>query len=160
MYNLDFLFIILYNLINIYIERCIIIMTRKQARDLAFKLLYQLDIQKESGENILEMFYEENFSVDSKSKEYISNVVLGAELNMDVINETISKYLKGWNLNRISKLSVAALRLAIFEIMYCPDIPDTVAANEAVTLLKTYEGEEGIGFVNGILASVIGGKAE
>ncbi len=133
-------------------------MTRKQSRDFAFKLLYQLDIQKESGENILETFYGENSEIDQKAKEYISNVVLGTEQNLEVIDEIVKKYSRGWNINRISKLSIAALRLAIFEITYCPDIPDTVAVNEAVSLLKTYEGEESIGFVNGILASVLGGK--
>ncbi len=133
-------------------------MTRKQSRDFAFKLLYQLDIQKESGENILETFYGANSEIDQKAKEYISNVVLGTEQNLEVIDEIVKKYSRGWNINRISKLSIAALRLAIFEITYCPDIPDTVAVNEAVSLLKTYEGEESIGFVNGILASVLGGK--
>ena len=133
-------------------------MTRKQSRDFAFKLLYQVDIQKENAENVLELFYEENEGVDDNAKKYISNVVLGVQINQEEIDNTIKKYSRGWNIDRISKLSTAALRLAIFEIVYCSDIPDTVAVNEAVTLVKTYDTEESTGFVNGILASVLGDR--
>ncbi len=132
-------------------------MTRKQSRDEAFKLLYQSDISHDKAEDILELFYQQNEGINDKAKSYISNVIFGVELNKDEIDKTIAKYSKGWNLNRISKLSAAALRLAIFEIMYCDDIPNTVAASEAVSLVKLYDSEESAGFVNGILASVIGG---
>ena len=132
-------------------------MTRKQSRDEAFKLLYQSDISHDKAEDILELFYQQNEGINDKAKSYISNVIFGVELNKDEIDKTITKYSKGWNLNRISKLSAAALRLAIFEIMYCDDIPNTVAASEAVSLVKLYDSEESAGFVNGILASVIGG---
>ena len=132
-------------------------MTRKQSRDEAFKLLYQSDISHDKAEDILELFYQQNEGISDKAKSYISNVIFGVELNKDEIDKTITKYSKGWNLNRISKLSAAALRLAIFEIMYCDDIPNTVAASEAVSLVKLYDSEESAGFVNGILASVIGG---
>lgn len=131
-------------------------MTRKQARDLAFKLLYQVDIQKESADEILEIYYSENEITDENSKKYISNVLFGVELNKNEIDETIAKFSQGWSIGRISKISLAALRLAIFEIKYCEDIPNTVAANEAVSLVKTYDDEKNAGFVNGILASVIG----
>ena len=132
-------------------------MTRKQSRDEAFKLLYQSDISHDKAEDILELFYQQNEGINDKAKSYISNVIFGVELNKDEIDKTITKYSKGWNLNRISKLSAAALRLAIFEIMYCDDIPNTVAASEAVSLVKLCDSEESAGFVNGILASVIGG---
>ena len=132
-------------------------MTRKQSRDEAFKLLYQSDISHDKAEDILELFYQQNEGINDKAKSYISNVIFGVELNKDEIDKTIAKYSKGWNLNRISRLSAAALRLAIFEIMYCDDIPNTVAASEAVSLVKLYDSEESAGFVNGILASVIGG---
>lgn len=132
-------------------------MTRKQSRDEAFKLLYQSDISHDKAEDILELFYQQNEGINDKAKSYISNVIFGVELNKDEIDKTITKYSKGWNLNRISKLSAAALRLSIFEIMYCDDIPNTVAASEAVSLVKLYDSEESAGFVNGILASVIGG---
>ncbi|MBQ3114924.1 MAG: transcription antitermination factor NusB [Clostridia bacterium] len=131
-------------------------MTRKQARDLAFKLLYQADMQKETVEEILNIYNSQKEITDESAKKYIVNVLFGVEMNLKEIDEEIAKYLKDWSINRISKISLASLRLGIFEIKYCEDIPNTVAVNEAVSLVKTYENEKNAGFVNGILASVIG----
>ncbi len=133
-------------------------MNRKTARDLAFKLLYQADIQKEDGEVVFDIAKEE-YEIDDKSKEYIGNILYGVEENAENINSIISEKSEGWKINRISKISLACLKLGIFEILYCEDIPDQVAANEAVSLAKLYEGEEAAKFVNGILSVVIKEKA-
>ena len=133
-------------------------MNRKTARDLAFKLLYQADIQKEEGEVVFDIAKEE-YEIDDKSKEYIGNILYGVEENAENINGIISEKSEGWKINRISKISLACLKLGIFEILYCEDIPDQVAANEAVSLAKLYEGEEATKFVNGILSVVIKEKA-
>ncbi len=129
-------------------------MNRKTARDLAFKLLYQADIQKEDGEVIFDIAKEE-YEIDDKSKVYIGNILYGVEENAENINGIISEKSEGWKINRISKISLACLKLGIFEILYSDDIPDQVAANEAVGLAKLYEGEEAAKFVNGILSVVI-----
>ena len=133
-------------------------MNRKTARDLAFKLLYQADIQKEDGEVVFDIAKEE-YDIDDKSKEYIGNILYGVEENAENINGIISEKSEGWKINRISKISLACLKLGIFEILYCEDIPDQVAANEAVGIAKLYEGEEAAKFVNGILSVVIKEKA-
>ncbi len=133
-------------------------MNRKTARDLAFKLLYQADIQKEDGEVVFDIAKEE-YDIDDKSKEYIGNILYGVEENAENINNIISEKSEGWKINRISKISLASLKLGIFEILYCEDIPDQVAANEAVGIAKLYEGEEAAKFVNGILSAVIKEKA-
>ena len=133
-------------------------MNRKTARDLAFKLLYQADIQKEEGEVVFDIAKEE-YEIDDKSKDYIGNILYGVEENAENINGIISEKSEGWKINRISKISLACLKLGIFEILYCEDIPDQVAANEAVSLAKLYEGEEAAKFVNGILSVVIKEKA-
>ena len=133
-------------------------MNRKTARDLAFKLLYQADIQKEEGEVVFDIAKEE-YEIDDKSMEYIGNILYGVEENAENINGIISEKSEGWKINRISKISLACLKLGIFEILYCEDIPDQVAANEAVSLAKLYEGEEAAKFVNGILSVVIKEKA-
>lgn len=133
-------------------------MTRKTARDLAFKLLYQVDIQKEDGDVIFDIAKDE-YEIDDKSKEYIGNILFGVDDNAETINNLISEKSEGWKINRISKISLACLRLGIFEILYCEDIPDKVAANEAVGIAKLYEGEESAKFVNGILSVVIKEKA-
>ncbi len=133
-------------------------MTRKTARDLAFKLLYQVDIQKEDGDVIFDIAKNE-YEIDDKSKEYIGNILYGVDENAEAINSLISEKSEGWKLSRISKISIACLRLGIFEILYCDDIPDVVAANEAVGIAKLYEGEESAKFVNGILSVIIKEKA-
>lgn len=133
-------------------------MNRKTARDLAFKLLYQADIQKEDGEVVFDIAKEE-YEIDDKSKEYIGNILYGVEENEENINGLISEKSDGWKINRISKISLACLKLGIFEILYSEDIPDKVAANEAVSIAKLYEGEEAAKFVNGILSVIIKEKA-
>ncbi len=133
-------------------------MNRKTARDLAFKLLYQADIQKEDGDVVFDIAKDE-YDIDDKSKEYIGNILYGVEENAEHINNLISEKSEGWKINRISKISLASLKLGIFEILYCEDIPDKVAANEAVGISKLYEGDEAAKFVNGILSVIIKEKA-
>ena len=85
---------------------------------------------------------------------------LEAQATKDEIDAIISKYLKkGWTLRRISRPSLAILRLAVYEITYLESIPDAVSVNEAVELAKKYTIDES-GFVNGILGSVVRAKGE
>ena len=132
-------------------------MTRKAARDLLFKLLYQSEFQNEKASSLYDIAESEN-KIDEKSKEYILSALDGIEGNFESINKIISEKSDGWKLNRISKISISCLRLGIFEILFNPEIPDTVAINEAVGIAKLYEGEEAASFVNGILSSVIKDK--
>lgn len=129
-------------------------MTRKLARDLTFKIIYQADIQKENLDVIYKINAEEK-DIDEKSQQYILSTLNGIDANADNINSIIAEKSKGWKLNRISKISLAALKLGIYEVLYNDEIPGTVAINEAVTLAKLYEGEESAKFVNGILSVVI-----
>lgn len=129
-------------------------MTRKLARDLTFKIIYQADIQKENLDAIYKISAEEK-DIDEKSESYILSTLKGIEENAENINSIITEKSKGWKLNRISKISLAALKLGIYEVLYNDEIPNTVAINEAVTLAKLYEGEESAKFVNGILSVVL-----
>lgn len=126
-------------------------MNRKKARDLLFKFLYQASIQKEMPEKIVEIYRMEKDLDD----EYVLNSFTGIYDKLSEIDEKISSNLKGWSMERISKTVLSVLRLAVYEIMYCDDIPVGVSANEAVELAKTYESDEAASFVNGILSSVI-----
>jgi len=126
-------------------------MNRKKARDLLFKFLYQANVQKETPENIIEIYRLEKELDD----EYVINSFNGVYENLSVIDEKISSNLKGWSMDRISKTVLSVLRLAVYEIIYCNDIPVGVSANEAVELVKTYESEEAASFVNGVLSSII-----
>lgn len=135
-------------------------MSRKKARDNAFKCIYELEFGRDENiEKILNNCYEEN---DNKpeEKEYISNVVKGVKENLAEIDSIILSKLKNWSLDRIAKIDLAILRLAIYEIKYVEDIPEKVSANEAVELAKTYGNNDSKSFINGVIAKVIECKEE
>lgn len=133
-------------------------MNRSQIRELAFKLLYQIEIQKEINDEDMELFFENNNITSEEAKSYIKDVVKGTSTNSQEILELISNNLKkDWNLERITKVNLALLKLAIYEIKY-KDIPFKVAINEAVELAKKYGEETSHSFINGILASVVKGE--
>lgn len=129
-------------------------MSRKDARENAFKILYQIDIQKCDAEEILKTFYSENV-VTEEDKQYIDDVAYGTFKNLEEIDALIVKGLKSWTLNRISKVDKAVLRLALYEILYREDIPERVSIFEAVELVKKYDSPKAGGFVNGILRGII-----
>ncbi len=113
-------------------------MGRKKARDCAFKCIYQLEFDKDkSVEDILEFFYSEN-EIDTEEKEYMDKVLIGVKDNLGIIDEIILSKLKNWSIQRIAKIDLAILRLAIYEIKYMEDIPEKVSVNEAVELAKLY----------------------
>lgn len=128
-------------------------MGRRASREIAMKLLYQLEIQKDSRNEQIEYTLEQH-NLSSKDREYIVDIVNGVFDNQEYIDRTIEKYSKGWRLSRISKVDLSILRLSIYEICYREDIPFNVSINEAVELAKSYSGEESGAFINGILGKV------
>jgi transcription antitermination protein NusB len=133
-------------------------MNRSQTRELAFKLLYQIEIQKEVSNEDIELFFENNQINSEESKEYIEDVINGVAKESTDIIEEISKNLKqDWEVDRISKINLALLKLAIYEIKY-KKLPYKVVINEVVELAKKYGEETSHSFINGILASVVKGE--
>ncbi len=133
-------------------------MTRKEAREQAFVLVFEKGINNESVENILEAAKAcRDFSEDGDG--YTVNVFKGVFDELENIDGVISQNLTAsWTINRISKVSLAVLRLAIYEIKFMDDIPDAVSVDEAVELCKTYSTSDDASFVNGVLGSVIRAK--
>ena len=133
-------------------------MNRTQTREQAFKLLYQIEIQKSITDEDITIFFENNDINSKESQEYIKDVVEGIENNSTQINLEIEKNLKeDWNINRISKINLSLLKLAIYEIKY-KELPYKVVINEVVELAKKYGEETSKIFINGILASVVKGE--
>lgn len=131
-------------------------MNRSAIRENAFKLIYSLEIQKaENVEEQIDLFFESNDIKEEEAKTYIRNEILGIEKNKEQILEDIEKNLKeDWKLNRISKMDLSILEIAIYEIKFS-EVPYKVAINEAVELAKKYGEDKSKNFVNGILASVV-----
>ena len=131
-------------------------MSRTAIREQAFRLIYSLEIQnQENLEDAVNLYFEANEILDKDTIDYIKDVVFGIEKNKDKIIAEIKEKLKpNWKLDRVSKISIAILKLAIYEIKYTK-LPYKVAINEAVELAKKYGDESSKNFVNGVLATVV-----
>lgn len=131
-------------------------MNRTTIRETTFQLIYSLEIQKQEDlEEAIELYKEGNESIDKKAEEYLREAIFGIQKNKEEINKQIEKNLKSdWKMERISKVDLAILKLAIYELKYT-EIPFKVVINEAVELAKKYGEESSKKFVNGILASII-----
>ncbi len=133
-------------------------MTRTQMRQFAFELLYSLEIQKinkTEQEEQIKLFLQEQGVEQEKLENYIVDIVKGVEEHEEEILQLISKNLKEkWNITRISKINLALLKLAIYEMIYSK-IPYKVVVNEVVELGKKYGDDSSPSFVNGILANII-----
>ncbi len=132
-------------------------MTRKEAREYCFILMFEYEFQKNTALELLSYFEDNGIKLGSQ-KEYIENLLNTALENLSSIDELIEKYTKGWRISRLPKVTLSVLRVAICEIMYFDDIPDGISINEAVELAKKYNDEKNGKFVNGVLASVSKGK--
>lgn len=131
-------------------------MNRSEIREEAFKLIYSLEIQNDKNlEEQVELYLESNDITNKNAVEYIKDAVYGINKNEKEILDEISKYLKSdWKIDRISKIDLCILKLAIYEIKY-KELPYKVAINEAVELAKKYGEDTSKKFVNGILANIV-----
>lgn len=131
-------------------------MNRSAIRELAFRLIYSREIQKEENiEEQIELFLEANEINEKNAIEYINDVVKGIESNKEEILSLIEKNLKSdWKLERISKVDLSLLKLAIYEIK-CKNLAFKIVINEVVELAKKYGEDQSKNFVNGILASIV-----
>ena len=130
-------------------------MQRSAMRELAFKLMYEIEVQRDVEEDCLKLFFENNDINNEDVQKYLTNIKEGIELYKDEIDELISHNLKkNWSLNRISKINLSLIKIAIFEMVYL-NLPYKIAINEVVELAKKYADDSAPVFINGILASVV-----
>lgn len=132
-------------------------MNRSEMREQAFVLLYEKEFFSELSCNDIEEIYSENFS---ELSEYAKKAFEETSARIDELDELIKKYLKGWKLERIPKVNISILRLALYEIIYEDGVPGKVAVNEAVELAKKYSGEDDYMFINGVLGSYLREEAK
>ena len=143
-------------------------MTRNTAREIAVHLAYELSFsdlpveefldQQLSAETFSELAPEDSLYAELPNETqmpYIRRLVGGVSEHAAELDTYIEKYAKGWRFERISLVASAIMRVAMYEILYMPDIPHGVAINEAVTIAKKYDAPEVAKFVNGILGSFL-----
>jgi N utilization substance protein B len=131
--------------------------TRRKARELALQLLYQMEVNPGDPEAALELFWK-GVSASQPVKEFVNRIVAGVHGKQEEIDKLIKKHSEHWRLDRMDMVDKCILRMGIFEIMFCADIPVKVAMNEAVDLGKKFGAEESGAFINGILDKI--GKVE
>jgi len=131
------------------------VMNISKMRELAFKLLYEAEVQKDFNEENIEIFIENNEIKNKNAKKYIKKIVNGVKTNEANLKKVIAEKLKPeWPMERISKINMALLKLSIYEMMY-EGVPYKVAINEVIELAKAYGDDNSSGFINGVLANVV-----
>lgn len=136
-------------------------MNRRNARKNAFFLVFQMDFNKQDHfEEVKELFFDQQQQIDESEKEFILKEAEGTKEHLEEIDQVISQKAKKWSKERMSKVDLAILRLAIYEIYFSNEIPYSVAVNEAVELAKKFSTEESPAFINGILGSIVSEKTQ
>ena len=129
-------------------------MDHSLAREIAMKMLFAASLGgEESMNDILEQSGQAD-TLSGKEKTFLENLVAGVRDHQEELDEIISQYAQGWALNRLAKVDLTILRMAVYEIKYMPEVPVGATINEAVELSKQFCEDKSSGFINGILGSV------
>jgi len=136
-------------------------LTRREIREKALQSLFQLSANEDLATEIAmqQALISSNDLADEVEMvsvpEYLDLLVKGVIENQLTIDEEVQKYLENWSMERLAKTDVVIMRIAIFEMLYVPDVPAKVALNEALEITKLYSDEKSRKFVNGVLANIV-----
>ena len=127
--------------------------SRRKAREAVLGLLYEMEFHpEETAEEIFDRAVLDR-DIDSEDK-YIRQVFFGVYEKLEAVDAIMERHAKGWRTGRLSRVSRAVIRLGVYEMGYVSDIPNTIAINEAVELIKKFGEDKARGFVNGVLNAV------
>ncbi len=129
-------------------------MKRKELRETAIKLFYEMDIQKIFEHKFYKNFLDKNNLITLKDN-YLKEIFDNYIDNKEEIDNIIQNSSTSWDIKRIAKVDLSILRVAITEILFISDIPDKVSINEAIDLAKKYGDENSYKFVNGLLGKIV-----
>ncbi|MDR2591163.1 MAG: transcription antitermination factor NusB [Oscillospiraceae bacterium] len=146
-------------------------MKRTVAREIAVRLCFALSENPTDPKELLDQVFDKEYYAtlqeedklyknypDEKQLNYIYSLIIGVYEHIAELDGYIEKYAVGWKFGRISRTAIAIMRIAMYEVLYMPDIPNSAAINEAVELVKRYESPETKAFVNGVLGSFSRGE--
>lgn len=135
-------------------------MSRPKSREAAIKIVYQNGFLESDLQKVLDTYYMacEEDELKNLEKEFIKDIVFGVNEHMSELDALINEFSKEWTLDRMSRVDIAVLRVAIYEMLYRPDIHPSVSINEAVEFAKKYSYEDAGSFVNGILGGIYSAK--
>lgn len=153
--NVFYLGVVLcYNTVVDYANKECNTVSRKEARNLLFKMVFELCFHKPEESETFEQFTN-NDQLSQENKEFVETIYKGIiEKYDDLINE-ISKHIKGYTIERLFKVDLAILLMATYELLYYEQTPKNVVINEAVELSKKYSTDKSYGYINAVLGSII-----
>ena len=126
---------------------------RRRGRELALQVLYQIEITRDASQAPLELFWS-YFEGNVKAREFARRLVAGVVTHREEIDQLIEQSTDNWKISRMPKVDLAILRLASYELLFCPDIPLNVSIDEAIEVSKRFSSEDSATFINGVLDHV------
>lgn len=126
---------------------------RRRGRELALQVLYQIEITGDASSAPLELFWS-YFEGNVKAREFARRLVDGVVMHREEIDQHIEQSTDNWKLSRMPKVDLAILRLASYELLFCPDIPLNVSIDEAIEVSKRFSSKDSATFINGVLDHV------
>jgi N utilization substance protein B len=126
---------------------------RREGRELALQLLYALELNPIKLQDMLQLF-RENSKAAMDARNFAEELVNGVAVNRDAIDKTIVKKSKNWAITRMDKVDLNILRMSVFELMFCDNIPRNVTINEAIEVAKKFGTEDSPSFINGMLDEI------
>jgi transcription antitermination protein NusB len=128
---------------------------RTKARKAALDILFEADIRGTSTLDLLNQRLVQDEGEDARPvREFTQELIIGIEAHRRKIDELITTYAQGWDMDRLPNVDRNVLRLAIFEILWSPEVPDAVVIDEALTLVKELSTDDSGGYVHGVLGRV------
>ncbi len=129
-------------------------MTRKEQRVAVFELLFEREFRLEETAEEIFALSTENREIDSIKEKYVRDTYFGVIEHESEIDELISKASNGWKVSRLSVATRSAIRLCVYEMLYCKEIPNTVSINEALEIVKKFDEPKSRAFTNGVLNNI------
>jgi len=114
--------------------------SRRKSREFALQALFDMDMSQNNSEERIELFCR-NFTPSNKVLPFFQGLILGIKKNKNEIDSLIEKFSSNWKISRISCVDRNVMRIAVYEMLYCEDIPSKVSINEAIEIGKKYGAE-------------------
>lgn len=127
--------------------------TRRKGRELALQALYQIEITGDSSGAAVDLFLG-HFEGNAEAKEFARRLVSGVVSQCGEIDRIIQQCTDHWKLMRMAKVDLVILRMAAYELVFCPDIPLNVSLDEAIEIGKRFGTDDSATFINGVLDQV------
>jgi N utilization substance protein B len=126
---------------------------RRRSRELAMQALFQIEMNQDHSREAVELFCE-HFGVTKSVKPFFLQLVEGVKEFQHEIDSLVERFSKNWKISRMSRSDRNIMRIAVYELLYCDDIPPKVSINEAIDIGKKFGTEDSGAFINGILDSI------